>query len=113
VLAYLVQLGVPNTIGLVGVQLALEAFVSPEIRGKTLGILGYGAIGRQVARLAAACGMHVLATKRRGYPATFDGWSPVGTGDPDGSIPERFYDLDELHPLLAACDAMRLSSHYL
>ena len=87
----------------------LDAFVTPEIRGKTLGVVGYGAIGRQVARLAAACGMHVLATKRRGHPATFDGWSPVGTGDPDGSIPERFYDLDELHTLLAACDAIVLA----
>jgi phosphoglycerate dehydrogenase-like enzyme len=87
----------------------LEAFVSPEIRGKTLGILGYGAIGRQVARLAAACGMRVLATKRRGHPRTFDGWSPVGTGDPDGSIPEQFYDLDELHTLLAECDALVLA----
>ncbi len=87
----------------------LEAFVSPEIRGKTLGVVGYGAIGRQVARLAVACGMHVLATKRRGYPATFDGWSPVGTGDPDGRIPERFYDLDELHLLLPECDAIVLA----
>ena len=53
--------------------------------------------------------MHVLATKRRGHPAAFDGWSPVGTGDPDGRIPERFYDLDELHTLLAACDAIVLA----
>ncbi len=87
----------------------LEAFVSPEIRGKTLGILGYGAIGREVARLAAACGLRVLATKRRGQPATFDGWSPVGTGDPEGCIPECFYDLDELHLLLPACDALLLA----
>jgi len=87
----------------------LEAFVSPEIRGKTLGILGYGAIGREVARLAAACGLRVLATKRRGQPAIFDGWSPVGTGDPEGRIPEQFYDLDELHLLLPACDAILLA----
>jgi phosphoglycerate dehydrogenase-like enzyme len=87
----------------------LEAFVSPELRGKTLGIVGYGAIGREVARLAAAYGMCVLATKRRGQPAAFNGWSPVGTGDPDGSIPERFYDLDELHTLLAKCDAIVLA----
>jgi phosphoglycerate dehydrogenase-like enzyme len=87
----------------------LDAFVSPEIRGKTLGILGYGAIGREVARLAATCGLRVLATKRRGQPATYDGWSPVGTGDPDGHIPEQFYDLDELHLLLPECDALLLA----
>jgi phosphoglycerate dehydrogenase-like enzyme len=87
----------------------LKAFVSPEIRGKTLGILGYGAIGREVARLARACGLRILATKRRGQSATFDGWSPVGTGDPDGHIPEQFYDLDELHLLLPECDAILLA----
>jgi phosphoglycerate dehydrogenase-like enzyme len=33
--------------------------------GKTLGILGLGEIGAQVARLAAALGMRVIGTKRR------------------------------------------------
>ena len=89
----------------------LDAFMTPEIRGKTLGIVGYGAIGREVARLAAACGMHVLATKRRGQSAEFDGWSPVGTGDRYGTIPESFYDLDELHILWRR--AMRLCWHCL
>ena len=32
-----------------------------ELRGKTLGILGLGSIGRTVARLARAFGMHVVA----------------------------------------------------
>lgn len=87
----------------------LAAFVTSEIRGKTLGIVGYGAIGREVARLATALGMRILATKRRGRSPVFDGWSPLGTGDPTGNIPEQFYDLDELHLLLAACDAVVLA----
>jgi phosphoglycerate dehydrogenase-like enzyme len=87
----------------------LDTFVTSELRGKTLGILGYGAIGREVARLVAAFGMNVLATKRRGQSSAFNGWSPPGTGDPDGSIPVRFYDLDELHLLLAECDALVLA----
>lgn len=84
-------------------------FATRELRGKTLGILGYGAIGREVARLAAAFGMHVLATKRAERPAAFDGWTPPGTGDPTGSIPARFYDLSELHELLPACDFVVLA----
>jgi len=32
-----------------------------ELAGKTLGIIGYGRIGRQVAKLASCLGMHVLA----------------------------------------------------
>ncbi len=44
-----------------------------ELRGKTIGIVGYGSIGRQVARLAQAFGMRILAMGRgsdhrdRGY----------------------------------------------
>lgn len=37
-----------------------------EIAGKTLGILGMGAIGREVARLAEAFGMNVAALQREG-----------------------------------------------
>lgn len=37
-----------------------------EIKGKTLGILGFGAIGREVARLAQAFGMNVIALQREG-----------------------------------------------
>jgi len=32
-----------------------------ELRGKTLGILGFGRIGREVAKIAIGCGMDVLA----------------------------------------------------
>jgi phosphoglycerate dehydrogenase-like enzyme len=35
-----------------------------ELRGKTLGIVGYGAIGQCVARLAVAFGMQVIYTRR-------------------------------------------------
>ncbi len=36
-----------------------------ELAGKTMGIVGYGAIGRRVAEMARAFGMHVLAVGRR------------------------------------------------
>ncbi|MCX7361852.1 MAG: hypothetical protein NTV97_08290, partial [Alphaproteobacteria bacterium] len=39
------------------------------LTGKTLGILGLGAIGGEVARLATALGMRVIGTKRRPAPA--------------------------------------------
>lgn len=86
-----------------------RGLVPTELRGQTLGILGYGAIGREVGRLVAAFGMRVLATRRRGRPTSFDGWTPAGTGDPAGSIPERYYDLDELHEMLPQCDMLLLA----
>ena len=48
--------------------------VPSELHGKTLGLFGYGAIGREVARRAAGFGMRVIALRRRpqGAPA----WEP-------------------------------------
>ena len=39
--------------------------IATPLNGRTLGILGLGAIGQEVARLAAALGMRVVGTKRR------------------------------------------------
>lgn len=42
------------------VEKGKSAFVGPEIQGKTLGVIGLGAIGVRVANAAAALGMRVL-----------------------------------------------------
>ena len=39
-------------------------FAGSELRGQTLGIIGYGSIGREVGRLARCFGMEVLALRR-------------------------------------------------
>lgn len=44
--------------------------VAQPLTGKTLGILGLGAIGRDVARIAAVLGMRVIGTRRRPEPMT-------------------------------------------
>jgi phosphoglycerate dehydrogenase-like enzyme len=42
--------------------------VATPLNGQTLGILGLGAIGQEVARLATALGMRVIGTRRRPAP---------------------------------------------
>jgi phosphoglycerate dehydrogenase-like enzyme len=42
--------------------------VAQPLTGKTLGILGLGAIGQGVARIAAVLGMRVIGTRRRAEP---------------------------------------------
>ncbi len=42
--------------------------IAVPLNGKTLGILGVGAIGQEVARLAKALGMRVIGTRRRPEP---------------------------------------------
>lgn len=36
-----------------------------ELRGKTLGIIGFGRIGREVAKIALGCGMKVIASDQK------------------------------------------------
>ena len=52
-----------------------------DLYGKTLGILGYGHIGREVARRASAFGVRVIAASRT--PRAGDGWVEAvrGMGD--------------------------------
>jgi phosphoglycerate dehydrogenase-like enzyme len=75
-----------------------------EIRGQTLGIIGYGSIGRETARLAAAFGMKVLALKRNPADRTDPGWCPPGLGDPEGRIPARFFGSDDREAILRESD---------
>ncbi|HEY6820809.1 MAG TPA: D-2-hydroxyacid dehydrogenase [Burkholderiales bacterium] len=42
--------------------------VAQPLTGKTLGILGLGAIGQQVARIGSTLGMRVIGTRRRPQP---------------------------------------------
>jgi phosphoglycerate dehydrogenase-like enzyme len=79
-----------------------------ELCGQTLGIVGYGSIGRHVARLARAFGMRVLALQRS-TERRDRGYVEPGTGDPEGVLPERFYGPDELSELLAESDVVVLA----
>ncbi len=83
-----------------------EDFMSlvDAMRGHTLGVVGYGSIGRETARLGRALGMRVIALKRNPAVRADPGWMPAGLGDPDGSIPERLYGPGERVAMLAECD---------
>jgi glyoxylate/hydroxypyruvate reductase A len=57
--------------------------INDTLAGKTLGILGLGAIGAEVARKAAALEMRVIGTRRepRAVPMVDRVWGPAGTPD--------------------------------
>jgi len=82
-------------------------FVPTELRGSTLGIIGYGSIGRELARIAkTALGMTVLACKRDPARHEDDGYALPGTGDPHGALPEAWFPPEEVSKLLARSDAV-------
>ncbi len=84
-------------------------YLPHELRGATLGVVGYGSIGREVARLGQAFGMSVLAVKRNLRQLADDGYCLPGTGDPEAEIPERLYPIQALHSFLGECDYVVLT----
>ena len=81
-----------------------ETFVPQELHGKTLGILGYGSIGRELARLAKPFGFKILVTKRNARKLTDAGYSVPGQGDPSGELPDRIYPSEATRSMVAECD---------
>jgi glyoxylate/hydroxypyruvate reductase A len=57
--------------------------INDTLAGKTLGILGLGAIGAEIARKAAALEMRVIGTRREPRPAPLVDrvWGPEGTAE--------------------------------
>jgi phosphoglycerate dehydrogenase-like enzyme len=84
-------------------------FVPSEVRGATLGIIGYGSIGRELARIAtSAFGMTVLALKRDPSRRPDEGYRLPGTGDPEGRLPAEWLGPAQLDSLLARADVVVL-----
>lgn len=75
-----------------------------ELKGSTIGIVGYGSIGRQVARLVRGFGATVLATKREAKAPKDTGYIPEGSGDPEGDLFTRLYPPQALKSMFKECD---------
>ncbi len=83
-------------------------FVPDELRGKAIGIVGYGSIGRHVARLANAFGMRVLAIQRS-VDHRDHGFQFPDVGDPEGILPDRYYTPDRLYTMLSESDVVLIA----
>jgi phosphoglycerate dehydrogenase-like enzyme len=86
-----------------------DIFVGQELRGATLGIVGYGSIGREVARLGKCFGMRVVATKRSVGEVRDTGYRVPGTGDPEAQVLDWIYPPERLAEMLAECDFVVIS----
>ena len=80
-----------------------------EIRGRTLGLWGYGGIGRETARLAKALGLTVHVLVRRGIGPRENLFRVPGTGDPEGTLPDRVFTAGEELEFLRGLDFLTLA----
>ncbi|MFN7923707.1 MAG: D-2-hydroxyacid dehydrogenase [Bryobacteraceae bacterium] len=75
-----------------------------EVRGMTVGLWGYGGIGRETARLARALGMQVHVLTRSGVKPRHGIYRVEGAGDPDGVLPHRVFTAGEEAEFLSGLD---------
>jgi len=78
------------------VEAQKKAFRGTEIRGKTLGVLGLGAIGSRVARAALDLGMEVV------------GFDPAISVDAAWALPSEVQRLENMQSLFARADYVTL-----
>src|SRR5262249_49410366 len=76
-------------------RLERAAFRGRQVSGKTIGIVGLGGIGREIARLAQGLGMRGIGMRRSAEPVEYV---------------ERLCPPSELHALLAESDLVVLAT---
>lgn len=81
-----------------------SAIFQNEIRGRTVGLWGYGGIGRETARLARELGMRVHVMTRSGVGPRHDVFTVPGTGDRDGVLPDCVFRTGEEIEFLGGLD---------
>lgn len=84
--------------------------IPKELRGSTVGIVGYGSIGREVARLLYPFGAKVIAAKADLTKLEDTGYIPEGLGDPKGDYFSRMYPIEALHGILQESDFVVLAA---
>lgn len=85
-----------------------SAIFQRELRGATVGLWGYGGIGRETARLAKHMGLRVHVLARNGVEPIRHVYTVPGTGDPDGVLPDRVFKKGEELDFLRELDFLIL-----
>jgi phosphoglycerate dehydrogenase-like enzyme len=82
-----------------------SAIFQRELRGMTVGLWGYGGLGRETARLAKQMGLHIHVLTRSGkVEPRRDVYTVEGTGDAGGVLPDRVFKSGQEPEFLEALD---------
>lgn len=82
----------------------LARLMPKELRDSVVGLVGYGSIAREVARILQPWGAKVLATKLDIMHPDDRGFNFDGMGDPEGNYFTRLYPIQALKSMLKECD---------
>src|SRR5262249_1620732 len=86
-----------------------RAVFGSEVRGRIVGLWGYGGIGRETARLAKALGLLVHVLTRQGIRPRANTFCLPGTGDPDGTLPDHVFVAGQEQAFLKGLDFLVLA----
>jgi phosphoglycerate dehydrogenase-like enzyme len=81
-----------------------DRFTPFELSGSTVGLVGYGSISRELARILQILNVKVLAAKKDAKHPADSGYSIEGHGDPEGNYFHRLYPIEALKQMLKLCD---------
>jgi phosphoglycerate dehydrogenase-like enzyme len=79
-------------------------YPAARLYDSTIGIIGYGSVGREIARITHAFGVECLAVKRDLMHPEDDGFALPEHGDPHGDYFTRLYPPQAIPSMAKECD---------
>lgn len=81
-----------------------DRFSPTLLSESTVGIVGYGSVGREIARICRAFGAEVLAVKRDLMSLDQNRFREPGLGDPEAELVNRLYPPQAVASMAKLCD---------
>jgi phosphoglycerate dehydrogenase-like enzyme len=79
-------------------------FTPRELRNSTVGLIGYGSISRELARILKPLGVKILACKKNVMETQDQGYMIPELGDPNGDLFTRLYPYQAIKTMIKECD---------
>lgn len=89
-----------------------ERFTPNELYHSTVGLVGYGSIARELARILQPFDVTVLASKRDAMHPEDNGYTVEGHGDPEGNFFHRLYPIQAMNSMITECNFVVVTLPY-
>lgn len=86
------------------------ALAGTELHGRHAVIIGYGSIGRAIARLLYGFGVRLTAVVASTSRRRYTGFTPSQSGDPEGLLPQEWVTFDQVEAPIASADLIVIAT---